>query len=237
MLRTFEMSAVFLFGCLIGAAVFWYFFGSGASAVNITASGNVGDWVSALASFSAAAVALWLALNQRSRDRAICKFDQQFANCCWTLTLISEGLVPATVIGVYLVRADTKDLDLLQFNRPGAANLKNITRGSAENIVDIDSTGFQSLLYKWGAPYLEKLKKDGESPADYEAVAVNESYFEKLQLISNKALFIKVVTLHKDYKIKAPKHLVGDLVARLSNDLREKRLQEIRNHTGRDHHS
>lgn len=233
MLRILEVSAVFLLGALVGVSVFWYCVGPDGSGVQTTPSGNAADWASAAASFCAAVVALWIALKQQSRDRAICKFHQYFDHGCWRLTLISEGLVPATVVGVYLVRAGIEDLDLLQFNKSGSIALKNIGRGSAENIINIESAGFSSLVQGWGAPYLERLKSEGYSPADYELVTVDERYFKRLQQISNKTFFVRVVTLRQRYKIKAPRHLVSDLVDALSTDLREQREQEIRNHTGR----
>ncbi|QJI29918.1 hypothetical protein HKK55_14780 [Pseudomonas sp. ADAK18] len=91
-----------------------------------TLAGSVGDWVSGLGSLAAAAVAVYLADNQRRNNVPKIDVDQYYSESGLVIDLTSCGEKDAVVRGVYI--RDTVKKKQILISRPPFVDPKDIPR-------------------------------------------------------------------------------------------------------------
>ncbi|MCH5519011.1 hypothetical protein [Pseudomonas syringae] len=189
--------------------------------------GSLGDWLAATGTFAAVWVALAQSSKQAEKERPRAKVYQEFESESWSVRVLSEGIVPYTVLGAelqYDALSRSVDLSLLPYS--GSLPQK-LDRGSVLQLVSLTGSDFGTLAHSITEPVLAELSKNGVTSSDGD-LGVNEKYFDELKLVASREARLFIRTGHGDEIHQLPNALVKDLFSLIEEKERSIRKEQIR---------
>lgn len=167
--------------------------------------GSLGDWASAIGAFSAVAFALWQSHRQQQKELPKVNIVNRFTSDEWLLRVISEGVVPESVLGAELVsEKDGSKIDLLNFSliaKGGPAT--KLQRGDHLDILALNKSGFYEFVEQWVADLLAKMHRSDIRPGDG-SFKLNRVFFERIDDFFRQELKIVIRLVSKDVIIQVP---------------------------------
>ena len=194
--------------------------------------GSLGDWVAGVGTLFAVAVALWQSFAQSQKDRIRTFVIDKSKPRSWTLRIISEGLIPVTVLGAEICVSELRcKLPLTKGQRLSIKFPQKLERGDVIELIEVDDDGFDQFAEALVAPLVNSLQHSGIGPRDMN-YGLNEAYFEALDS-HRKAKATMVIRLaHDDIKHDLAPTLIDDLfsiVIAKHRDKAEKDAERKRN--------
>lgn len=189
--------------------------------------GSAGDWVAGLGALLAVVVALLQSARQQEKERAKAKIFSEHGDDYWSVRVLSEGLVPVTVLSVRLEYDNyQRFIDLC--TRPGSklSLPHKLERGETLSILELNTTSFWNFSLGFGEPIVRALNDSGLHPADY-SFGFNEVFFDQLKSagLHRARLFFR--TAHEDIKYELPQSLIASLIDQSVIAQRQRRERDI----------
>ncbi|WP_288463156.1 hypothetical protein [uncultured Pseudomonas sp.] len=190
--------------------------------------GSLGDWVSGLGAIAALSFAMWQFYFQRSKDRIFTSLIEKAAEKTWRVRLVSEGLIPVTVLGAEIRVADSV-LSLPSYfgSKVGFSVPAKLERGDVQQIIDVDAAEFSKFSKWFMSPVFEAVKQQGLEARDYN-YGVNEKYFEALAVVISKGATVVVRLAHDDLLQPVPAYVLEQISQPLVQIARDQATEEAR---------
>lgn len=188
-----------------------------------------GSWVSGVGALAAVLVTLWQIRRQQEREKPklFVQQDCDLGERSFSLTLVSTGLVPATVLGAHLsYDGGHVLLDLSLHLAENTTFPQRLDRGEVMTLLTLKNVSFYMLGRKIVGPLASALRSRGEKAAVH-GEGINERYFDELNLISSRGATLVVKTAYGvdefDFSKKAfsalTKYAIDDERLQASNQL------------------
>lgn len=157
-----------------------------------------GSWVSGFGTLAAVLVTLWQIRRQQEREKPklIVQQDCDLAERSFSLTLVSTGLVPATVLGAHLSYDGGRVLlDLSLHLSENTTFPQRLDRGEVMSLLVLKNVSFYMLGRKIVGPLTTALLSRGEKAAVH-GKGINERFFDELNLISSRGATLVIRTAY-----------------------------------------
>lgn len=189
--------------------------------------GSLGDWLAAAGTFAAVWVALSQSSKQADKERPRAKIYQEHRGDSWSVRVLSEGLVPFTVLSSELKYGGlSRSLDLSPWLPVGKSLPQKLERGDVLNLIEINPRDFGSLARSVADPVIKELGERGITPNDHD-FGINEAFFDELKTTSVGEAKLLIRSGHNDDEHRLPDGLVAKLFALVAEEERNDRLYEI----------
>lgn len=197
--------------------------------------GSLGDWVAGLGAILALGVALWQSFVQSQKDRIRTLVLDRSDSHSWALRLVSEGLIPVTVLGVDVQIKD------LRFSLPMTAHPDvnfhfpvRLERGDVQQVIELRQDGFAGFADALMALLISAVEGRGLRPGngDY---GVNPDYFQTLKIYCDSRPRLIIRLAHDDIKHDLDKGPLGALLSSALTKLEEQELSEARQRKQKDY--
>lgn len=189
--------------------------------------GSLGDWLAAAGTFAAVWVALSQSSKQAEKERPRAKVYQEYGGDSWSVRVLSEGLVPFTVLSSELKYDGlSRSLDLLAWLPAGKSLPQKLERGDVLNLMAMSERDFASLARCVADPVIKELGEKGITPNDHD-FGINEAFFDELKASSEREAKLSIHSGHSDDEHQLPDGLVAKLFALIAEEERNDRLYEI----------
>jgi hypothetical protein len=189
--------------------------------------GSLGDWLAAAGTFAAVWVALSQSSKQAEKERPRAKVYQEQESNSWSVRVLSEGLVPFTVLSSELKYDGlSRSLDLSAWLPAGKSLPQKLERGDVLNLVEMSERDFASLAHCIFDPVVKELGDKGITPNDHD-FGINEAFFDSLKAASEGEAKLLIRSGHCDDEHQLPNGLVPKLFALIAEEMRNDRLYEI----------
>lgn len=192
----------------------------------VPAWGSLGDWVAGIGAIFAVGVAVWQSLLQQQREKAKASITQEYYKEFWCIRLLSEGVVPVTVLSVRLAYNISKTIDLAVWLTADAAPPRKLERGEVMTLIQLSDLDFGAFARHLADPLIMDLSAEGVTPGDGN-LGFNEKYFGTLKAASERDAFLLIRTAHEEMAWKVPREVISDLFKMVIETDREIRLREI----------
>jgi len=172
--------------------------------------GSLGDWVAGTGAFFAVGVALWQSFTQSQKDRIRTLIIDKSAQRSWSLRIVSEGLIPVTVLGAEIHLKELRyKLPLSVTERLNVRFPQRLERGDVQQLIEVDDDNFEEFAKGLVSPIVASLQDQGVGPRDYD-YGVNEEYFAALESyrIGKAKLVIRLA--HDDISHELAPTLIAD---------------------------
>jgi hypothetical protein len=189
--------------------------------------GSLGDWLAAAGTFAAVWVALSQSSKQAEKERPRAKVYQEQQGNSWSVRVLSEGLVPFTVLSSE-IKYDglSRSLDLSTWLPVGKSLPQKLERGDVLNLTEMNERDFASLARCIADPVIKELGDQGITPNDHD-LGINEAFFDSLKAASEGEAKLIIRSGHCDDEHQLPNGLVAKLFALVAEEERNDRLYEI----------
>lgn len=189
--------------------------------------GSLGDWLAATGTFTAVWVALAQSARQADKERPRAKVYQEFESKSWSVRVLSEGIVPYTVLSAELqYDALSRSVDISRLPYSGTLPQK-LDRGSVLQLVSLPGSHFDTLAHSITEPLIAELSKNGVTSSDGD-LGVNEKYFDELKLVASREARLLIRTGHGDEIHQLPGALMKELFSLIEGKERSIRREQIR---------
>lgn len=167
--------------------------------------GSLGDWASAIGAFSAVAFALWQSHRQQQKELPRVKIINQFTPDECLLRVVSEGIVPESVLGAELIfKKDGSKIDLLTFSRiPKGGQTTKLQRGEYLDILALNKHDLLQFIEQWVARPIDQMRRSEIYPGNG-YFKLNKVYFDRLEEFFKQDLEILIRLVSKDVMVKVP---------------------------------
>lgn len=195
---------------------------------HVAVTGTIGEWFAGVATFMAVAFALWQSYEHRHKERMRVRilYNESFEK--WSFRVVSEGLIPITVVGVDICIGDVgNELNLAERRKSGLNFPSKLERGEVLQVISLESHQFSEFSDWLISPFIKSLSSRSISPGGIRN-RINELYFQELDLLSKSRLKITVHLAHESVVHVVSKELVGKLVSDLSDRHRRDQLEKLR---------
>lgn len=183
--------------------------------------GIAGGWVSGLGAMAAAIVAVHQSMKNSANEKIRFTVADRSAADSWNLRVVSEGLIPATVLGVELIHGEKRyKLPMQISSHSGLRFPTRLDRGDVLELFDLEGSDFHDLGKRLLDPVSAELEREGRSPDGYR-YELDEGYFDILRSYGEKPCIIKFRFAHDDYEHQVTQVVVRALITGHSNRLRE----------------
>ncbi|MGY3026207.1 hypothetical protein ACVWXR_004042 [Pseudomonas lurida] len=185
--------------------------------------GSAGDWVAGLGALLAVVVALLQSSKQQEKERAKVKINNEYDSDFWSLRAMSEGLVPVTVLGVYLEYDDYKrSIDLVKRPASGLSVPQKLERGESLSLIDVSGTAFWYFGQFLARQIVSEIKDRGVSSGDLQS-GINELFFQELNAAGRRKARLFLKTAHEDIRYELPQSLIVNLFGEAADAEKQQR--------------
>lgn len=189
--------------------------------------GSLGDWFAAAGTIAAVWVALSQSKKQAEKERPRTKIYQEYKENAWSVRIVSEGLVPVTVLDASLSYDGVREIDLAPWFPQSSALPKKLERGDALILIDFSESHFTQFSRAIAGPLIRELSDSGITPSDGDG-GYNEQFFDTLAKASSRGAELLISTAQDDERHQLPDGLVSEMFSIVSREERSKRQEEIR---------
>lgn len=160
--------------------------------------GSLGDWVAGLGAFLAVGVALWQSFNQSQKERIRTLVIDKSEPRSWTLRIVSEGLIPVTVLGAEIHLKEFRyKLPFSAVQRLHVQFPQRLERGDVQQLIEVDDENFSKFAEALVAPLAAFLSQSGIRPRNM-SYGLNEEYFTALESYRNAKAKLVIRLAHDD---------------------------------------
>lgn len=188
--------------------------------------GSLGDWVSGLGAMAALGFAMWQFYFQRSKDRIFTSLIEKVAEKLWRVRMVSEGLIPVTVLGAE-VQLEGVVLSLPEFfkGKAGFSVPSKLERGDVQQVIDLDAGNFEKFSSWFMDSVFEAVNQQGLQPRDM-SYGVNEAYFTAVDTLISDGATLVVKLAHDEVRQPLPAYIL--------EQLSRPRVQQVRDQAAED---
>ncbi|UVK96104.1 hypothetical protein LOY49_12505 [Pseudomonas atacamensis] len=192
----------------------------------VPAMGSLGDWIAGIGAIFAVGVAVWQSLLQQQREKAKASITHEYYKEFWCIRLLSEGIVPVTVLSVHLAYNTSKTIDLVVWLAAGAAPPRKLERGDVMTLIQLADLDFGAFARHLADPIIRDLSAEGIAPGDGD-FGFDERYFGALKTAGELDAFLLIRTAHGEIAWKVPREVMSELFNTVIETDRGIRLNEI----------
>lgn len=173
--------------------------------------GSLGDWVAGLGAFFAVGVALWQSFTQSQKERIRTFVIDKSEPRSWALRIVSEGLIPVTVLGAEIHLKELRcKLPLSNVQKLNVQFPQRLERGDVQQLIEVDDGSFEKLAEALVAPLVASLSQNGVRPRDM-SYRLNEEYFAALESHRKAKAKMVIRLAHDDISHNLASSLIDDL--------------------------
>lgn len=181
--------------------------------------GAAGGWISGLGATAAAVVAIVQSQKNAANERIRARLIDVVAAETWSLRLLSEGLIPVTVLGAEIVLGENRyQLPLATGHRAPLKLPARLERGDVLEMFGVEGAAFKRLGVELGEPIRHALNRKDLQPAVN--FRVDESFFTALENHKTEKAIILIRLAHQDLTHELSPFLIEQLIGGYANDLR-----------------
>jgi uncharacterized protein YjiS (DUF1127 family) len=189
--------------------------------------GSLGDWFAAAGTIAAVWVALSQSKKQAEKERPRTKIYQEHKEKTWSVRIVSEGLVPVTVLDASLNYDGSREIGLASWFPKNSALPKKLDRGDALSLIEFSQSNLMRFSRAMVDPVIKALSDLGITPSDGDG-GVNEQFFDALAKASSSGAELLIRTAQNDESHQLPDGLVVEMFSIVAEEERSKRLEEVR---------
>ncbi|WP_047280210.1 hypothetical protein [Pseudomonas lundensis] len=195
---------------------------------HVSVTGTIGEWFVGLATFSAVVFALWQSYENRHKERMKARVLDNKAVEDWSLRVVSEGLIPVTVVGVDLIIGNGSYKSKLEKNK----NLKlsfphKLERGEVLQLISMEKQGLSAFADWLLSPFVSELSSKSIHQGRVNA-QINDDYFNALDLLSKSQLKVVIHYAHESFVHVVNSDLLNKLVSDVSERHKADQLEKLR---------
>ncbi|MCX4067302.1 hypothetical protein OR626_24115 [Pseudomonas sp. S1Bt30] len=195
---------------------------------HVSVTGTIGQWFAGLATFSAVVFALWQSHENRHKERMKARVLDNNAIEDWSLSVVSEGLIPVTVVDVDLIvgkgsyKSKLEKKKNLQLSFP-----HKLERGEVLQLISMEKQSLSDFADWLLAPFVSELSSKGIHQGRVGA-QLNDAYFDALNSLSKSKLKIAIHFAHESISHVVSSNLLNRLVMDLSERHKADQLEKLR---------
>lgn len=195
---------------------------------HVSVTGTIGEWFAGLATFSAVVFALWQSYEHRHKERMKARVFDNNAIEDWSLRVISEGLIPVTVVDVDLIVGKGSYKSKLEKKK----NLKlsfphKLERGEVLQLIAMETQSLSGFADWLLAPFVSELSSKNINKGRLDG-QLNDDYFNALSSLSKSQLKIVIHFAHESITHVVRSGLLNRLVWDLSERHKADQLERLR---------
>lgn len=195
---------------------------------HVSVTGTIGEWFAGLATFSAVVFALWQSYEHRHKERMKARVLDNNAIEDWSLSVVSEGLIPVTVVDVDLIVGKGSYKSKLEKKK----NLKlsfphKLERGEVLQLIAMEKQSLSGFADWLLAPFVSELSSKNINKGRLDG-QLNDDYFDALSSLSKSQLKIVIHFAHESITHVVKSGLLNRLVWDLSERHKADQLERLR---------
>jgi len=184
-----------------------------------------GSWLSGLGALLAVCVALWQSHKQNEKEKPRARISHETGEYSLTLSALSEGIVPVTVISAEIwYDQPTRKYSLSNFPKLGMTFPHKLERGEVVQLIDVKEVDFLRLANALMDPVIADLGARGLR-ADDGKFGMDETFFSGISASGKHGANLRLRTAHKDHTYILPSDFVDDVI-KISSDQRRRQQQK-----------
>ncbi|AJP53297.1 hypothetical protein [Pseudomonas simiae] len=195
---------------------------------HVSVTGTIGEWFAGLATFSAVVFALWQSYEHRHKERMKARVLDNNAIEDWSLSVVSEGLIPVTVVDVDLIvgkgsyKSKLEKKKNLQLSFP-----HKLERGEVLQLIAMEKESLSGFADWLLAPFVSELSSKNINKGRLDC-QLNDDYFDALSSLSKSQLKIVIHFAHESITHVVSSSLLNRLVWDLSERHKADQLEKLR---------
>ena len=195
---------------------------------HVAVTGTIGEWFAGMATFMAVGFALWQSYEHRHKERMKARILYNETSDEWSLRVVSEGLIPITIVGVDICIGDASNKLNLALRKNSGLNFpQKLERGEVLQVLALEGHKFPDFSGWLISPVIKSLGSKGIYQNSVRN-RVNEEYFQELNFLAKSSLKITVHLAHESVVHTVSNVLVGKLVSDISERHRKDQLEKLR---------
>lgn len=187
--------------------------------------GVAGGWFSGLGAMAAAIVAVVQSHRNSSNERIRPKLIESIAEKAWSLRLVSEGLIPVTILGAEIILGQHRYQLPISLGNPASLRFPiRLERGDVQQLFNLDGTSFEGLGAELSKPIVRALQLEGQRP-DGTGYRVNEDFFNHLSKHGSGKGVLLIRLAHNDLTHNLDSYLLEQLIGGYAREFRRETIE------------